>query len=99
MTWSCLPLDPSKTSSGDRVAEPLLDVVAEQDDGKGEDQAQPKLVPEHGDRVARMIVVPSRGRMPVPTHGRGRRSNLEVLRPPRGAGLVMLVVIHQAPTR
>jgi hypothetical protein len=41
----------------DRVAEPHLDVLAQDDDGHGQCQAQPELRAEHVRRVARVSVV------------------------------------------
>ena len=41
------------------VAEPLLDHLREEDDGQGEEQREPESVPEHGNAVSGVLVVPT----------------------------------------
>ena len=63
----------------ERVAEPLLDVRAEQDDRDRQREAQPELVAEHRDRMAGVPVVAGRVHVVIDGGRPGRRGHRAIV--------------------
>ena len=86
----------------DRVAEPVLDVLAQHDDRDRQGEAEPELVPEHRHRMAGVLVVAAgmcAFMKVLRVRGHRARRLLEMLRPLCHLVFVVLVVIHSAIDR
>ena len=90
-----------------RIAEPLLDVRAQDDDRDRQSERQPELVAEHRDRVpgvlvvatSRAAVVVTARSLAVSRHLRSGRRDVAILNSLSGVLLMVVLVVHDLCSR